>query len=123
MKLGTVAATVGMLLLGFGIFMIGDRSGRITGTALVAGFVLLSLGISRLIWAGWHGSQASCFLVAVPAAVFTWAFYELIRQAIPLPAIGVLGEMTAPTLSTAVAVGILVIGWLRPVRSRDIRQR
>ena len=123
MRTGTAAATFGMLLLGFGIFMLGDRSGRITGTAYIAGFVLLSLGIARLVWAGWHGSNVSWFLVAMPAAVFTWTFYELIRQGIPLPEIGVLDEMTAPILSAAVAVATVVIGWLRLGRSRDIQRR
>jgi hypothetical protein len=123
MKPGILAVTIGMVLLGFGIFMMGDRSGRITGSAYLLGFTLLSLGIARLLWLGSKGRVASWFLVALPAAVFAWAFYELIRQAIPLPGIGILGEMTAPTLSAAVALGLIVIGGSRLARSRDIQRR
>ena len=41
MKAGILAATIGMVMLGFGIFMMGDRSGRITGSAYLLGFALL----------------------------------------------------------------------------------
>ena len=37
MKGGVVAVAIGMPLLGIGVFLMGDRSGRITATAYVLG--------------------------------------------------------------------------------------
>jgi membrane protease YdiL (CAAX protease family) len=117
MKVGTIAVLIGSLLLGFGVFMLGDRSGRITGSALVLGLLLLSFGVARLVWAGWHGSASAWIVAAPPAAILTWTLYELVRQGVPLYGIGIFGEMTAPILSSAVGIGIVVMGRLGGGRS------
>lgn len=121
MKLGLGAVVVGIPLLGLGIFLM--RGGLIAATAYYVGLPLLAIGVARLLWAGWRGSIAS-WLVAAPAAgILTWALYELIRQGVPLPEIGVLDEMTAPMLSATVMIGIIVIGGVRLARSRDVARR
>jgi membrane protease YdiL (CAAX protease family) len=120
MKVGVVAVAIGLPVLGIGVFLIGDRSGRMTTAAYVLGLLLLSLGVARLFWAGWHGSVLSWVIAAPVAAVLAWTLYELVRQEVRLYGIGILGEMTAPTLSAAVGVGALVAGWLRHGKaSRD----
>lgn len=122
MQLSVVASLLGMLLLMLGIFVLGSRSYPINLAAYVAGLVLLSLGAARLAWLGWRGSGRSWFIAALPAAILSWTVYELVRQTPPYLPIGILGEYTAPLVSTLVAVGLLAIGWFR-VRSRDIRER
>jgi hypothetical protein len=114
-KTGAIAVSIGLLLLGLGIFTMGDRGGRVTGSAYVLGLVLLCAGVPRLLRAGWHGSGRS-WIIAAGAAALAWALYELIRQSVPLYGIGIYGEMTAPILSTAVAVGTILAGWLRGTR-------
>lgn len=122
MKLSVVASLLGMLLLTLGIFVLGGRSYPINLAAYVAGLGLLALGVTRLAWLGWRGSGRSWLIAALPAAILTWTLYELVRQTPPYLPIGILGEHTAPLVSTTVAVGLVAIGWFR-VRSRDIRER
>jgi membrane protease YdiL (CAAX protease family) len=120
MKLGVLAVAIGLPLLGLGVFAIPYDTGR---TMYVVGLVLLSFGVARLVWAGWHRSDVSWVIAAPAAGILTWTLYELVRQEARLYGIGVLGEMTAPTLSAAVGVGFLVVGWLRHGHaSRDIGQ-
>lgn len=124
MSRGVVAALIaGVALLGGGIFFIGDRSGQITRVAYVAGIALLSLAVVSIIRSGWRGSRAAWVVAAPAAAILTWTFYELARQDVPLPQIGFLGEMTAPTLSAVVAIGLLILGWARTSRLRDQQRR
>ena len=87
-----------------------------------AGLTLLLVGIVRLAYEG-RQSRGWSLLIAAPAAgVLTWTLYELIRQGLPMPSIGVLDEMTAPVLSAA-AVLALVVAWLVVRRSSsDIHQ-
>ena len=121
LKVGGVGVAIGLPLLGIGTFMMGDRSGRITGTAYAVGLLLLAVGVARLYWAGWHGSTVSWVIAAPAAGVITWTLYELVRQGVPLYGIGILGEMTPPTLSAAVVIGTPAIGWMRRGRaSRDL---
>lgn len=122
MKLSIVASLLGMLLLTLGVFVLGGRSYPINLVAYVAGLVLLSLGVARLAWLGWRGSGRSWLIAALPAAILSWTVYELVRQTPPYLPIGILGEYTAPLVSTIVAVGLVAIGWFR-VRSRDIARR
>jgi hypothetical protein len=123
MKAGVLALTSGLALLGIGVFLIGDRSGQINRTAYVAGLTLLLVGMVRLAYLG-RESRGWSLLIAAPAAgVVTWTLYELIRQGLPMPSIGVLGEMTAPVLSAS-ATFALVVGWLVVRRSSsEIRER
>jgi hypothetical protein len=124
MRLGVAAIALGLPFLAIGIFLLGDRSGQITRTGYVVGLALLLFGVARLFWAGWHGSFLSWVIAAPAAAILNWTLYELVRQEVPMYGIGILGEMTAPTLSSAVGIGALVVGWLGRGRdSRDIRQR
>lgn len=120
MKLGLAALVVGIPLLAFGVFVV--RGGEVTVTAYWAGFVLLSLGVARLLWAGWRGSRASWLLGAPAAGLLAWTLYERVRQTPPYPPISVLGADTAPILSAGVAVGLVLAGWLR-LRSRDTHPR
>jgi hypothetical protein len=120
MKVGAVALVIGLLLLGVGIFLMGDRSGQINLWAYLIGLLLTTAAVTRLVYAGWHGSPGSWLVAAPGAAVLTWTLYELVRQQLPMPQIGVLGEMTAPTVSIAVAGATVVIGALRLSRPRDI---
>ena len=121
MKLGLAAVVIGIPLLGLGIFLI--HGGQIAATAYRVGLPLLAIGVARLLWAGWRGNIASWVLAAPAAGILTWTLYELIRQSVPLPEIGVLGEMTAPTLTAVVIIGIIVVGGLRLARTRDIYRR
>jgi membrane protease YdiL (CAAX protease family) len=124
MKAGALAVAIGLPLLGFGIFMMGDRSGQLTRPAYFLGLVLLLLGVARLSWSGWHGNGVAWLVAAPAAAILTWALYELIRQGVPLYGIGIYGTMTAPILSAGVGLGILVVGWLRRGRTTsDVRAR
>lgn len=118
MKLSVVASLLGMLFLTLGIFVLGGRSYPINLVAFVAGLGLLSLGVALLAWLGWQGSDRSWLIAALPAAILTWTVYELVRQTPPYLPIGILGEYTAPLLSTIVAVGLVAVGWFR-LRSRD----
>jgi hypothetical protein len=84
----------------------------------------LVLGVLVLVWSGWRGNLASSVFGAAAAVPATWRLYELVRQGVPLPEIGVLDEMTAPALAATVALVILVVGAVRHhVRSRDIARR
>jgi len=123
MKYGTLAVATGVLLLGAGVFLMGDRSGLTNGRLYVAGLALLFVGIIRLAYAG-RQSRGWSLLVAAPAAgVLTWTLYELIRQGLPMPSIGVFDEMTAPLLS-AIVTSALAAAWLIVRRSTsDIRPR
>ena len=112
MKIGILALAVGLPLLGMGIYMIGDRSGRITTTSFWTGFGLLSLGVVRLVWSGWHGSGASWLIAAPAVGILTGVVYELIRQS-PLPQIAFLGDLTGLVLSIALGIATIAIGWLR----------
>jgi membrane protease YdiL (CAAX protease family) len=132
MRIGASLLVSGLILILFGLFAITrarpclDESCGLdlNSTTLSLGLVLLALAVARLIWTGWHGSGVS-WLVAAPAAgVLTWTIYEVVRQGVPLYGIGVLGEMTAPTLSVAVGVAVIVSGLLRQGRSsRDVARR
>jgi membrane protease YdiL (CAAX protease family) len=119
-KLGAYAIATGLPILGLAIFGMGMPS---PWPMYVVGLTLLSFGVARLVWSGWRGSESSWLVAAPAAAILTWTLYELVRQEVPLYGIGILGEMTAPSLSGATAVGILVIGWVSRGRSRGIRER
>jgi hypothetical protein len=122
MRVGVVSALVGMLLLALGIFVLGGRSYPVNLAAYVAGLGFLSLAVARLAWLGRRGDGRNWLIAALPAAILTWTVYELVRQTPPYPPIGVLGEYTAPLLSSVVAVGLVAIGWLR-LRSHDLPER
>ncbi|NJD27994.1 MAG: hypothetical protein FIA92_06810 [Chloroflexi bacterium] len=130
MKLGGALGGFGALLMAFG-FAIGPFMCRVPGVpcprptvadlAFYGGLALVVLGLARLLWAGWRGSRLSWFFAAPAAGLITWTVYELVRQGIPMPEIGFLGTMTAPTLSAGVAIAVVVVGGLRLARpSRDI---
>lgn len=122
MKLGLAGIAVGIPLVGLGIFMI--HGGELGLAAYVIGLAALSSGTARMIWAGRRGSGIPWLLAAAPAGALTWVVYELGRQNVPLPGIGILEEMTAPTLSFTVAAILLLAGVFRVARSsRDISQR
>jgi hypothetical protein len=121
MKLGLAAVIIGLPLLGLGVFLL--RGGQIAATAYSVGLTMLAIGVARLLWAGLRGNIVSWLFVAPAAGILTWTLYELIRQSIPLPEIGVLDEMTAPTLTAAVMIGIVAIGVFHFARSRDIERR
>ncbi len=122
----------GLGLLFFGLFAItrarpcepGSCGADANGIAYAFGLVLFSLAVARFGWLGWQGNGVA-WLVAAPAAgVLTWTLYELVRQGVPLYGIGILGEMTAPTASIVVGLGVLFVGWLRRSdRPSDFQQR
>lgn len=131
-KTGALMALAGSALIFVGLFgMLGrcavpgapcpsPSAGEI---AAYGGLVILVLGVFILVRSGWRGHLASSVLGALAAVPATWTFYEIVRQGIPLPGIGVLDEMTAPVLSAAVALTILLVGAMRRARSRDIYRR
>jgi len=111
-----VAVVLGLGLLGSSIFGMAFEPTS-TRIAYVGGIALVAFGVASLVRTGWHGSGRSWLVAASTAGVLTWTLYELIRQGVPLYGIGVLGEMTAPAVSFAVVLAILLVGWLRTARS------
>ena len=111
----SIALALGLALLGAGIFSF-NAGPTSTAVVYVAGITLTSLALASFIRTGWHGSGISWLVASPTAAILTWTLYELIRQGVPLYGIGILGEMTAPAVSFAVAAAILVVGWLRTSR-------
>jgi membrane protease YdiL (CAAX protease family) len=116
MKFGVIGTAIGLLLLGDGVFSMGDRSGLTNQRLYVAGLTLLMVGIVRLAYVGRQSRGWSLLFAAPAAGVLTWTLYELIRQGLPMPTIGVLAEMTAPVLST-ISTLTLVVAWLAVRRS------
>ena len=117
-RLGSIALVAGAILLGFGV------AGRIFPSAMglagyYGGFVVLFVSLVAFLKAGWQGDGLAWLIATLPAAILTWAMYELVRQTPPYPPVGVLGEMTAPTLSALVAVAIVVVG-RRRLRTRRV---
>jgi hypothetical protein len=130
--LAALSVLLGALLMAFG-FAIGPfmcarpdlpcEGPTLAGVAFYGGVMLMTVGLARLLWAGWHGSRIGWLIAAPAAGLLTWVVYERIRQG-PLPGIGILGTMTAPTLSLAVAIGVIAVAVLRTARPpRDIAQR
>ena len=131
-KAGALIALVGSVLIFVGLFGMLGRcavpgapcpSPSLGEVAAYGGLLLLVLGVLILVRSGLRGNLASSALGAVAALPATWTLYEVLRQGVPLPAIGVLDEMTAPALSTAVALAILGVGVVSHVRSRDTAKR
>jgi hypothetical protein len=126
MRIGAILVASGLGLLLFGIFAItrarpcetASCGVDVNAIAYGVGLVLLSLGAGRFFWTGWHGSGMSWVIAAAAAGILAWTLYELIRQGVPLYGIGILGEMTAPTVTVVVGIGVIVIGWLRQTRHR-----
>lgn len=125
MRIGIVLLLGGLGLVLFGLFAITrarpcptESCGvDLNSAAFVSGLSLLSLGVARLFWSGWHGSGVSWLIAAPAGGILTWTLYEVVRQGVPLYGIGILGEMTAPTISTAAGIVIIAIGWLRRGRT------
>lgn len=124
-------ALIGSLLIFVGVFGMLGRC-AVPGApcpspspgevAAYGGLIVLVLGVFILVRSGLRGSLASSALGALAAIPATWTLYEVVRQGVPLPGIGVLEEMTAPALSATVALAILVVGAVSHVRSRDIAE-
>jgi hypothetical protein len=111
MKLGVILLGLGAALLTYGIFGI-DR-GAVSRPSYVIGLILMTAALMRLAWVGWNGNLAATVLAGLASAILTWTVYEMVRQSPSLPAIGVLGEMTAPLLSATVAAVVIVAGLIR----------
>jgi hypothetical protein len=108
MVLGILLLFVGLAAVAFGMFGMAN-----TQPIFVVGIVLSCSAFALLVWSGWRGRFAS-WLAASPAAiVLTWITYEAVRQSPARPDIGVLGLLTAPLLSLAAGIAVIVIGWAR----------
>ena len=112
MKAGVAMFVIGAVLLTFGVFVIFDR-GAISRPSFAIGLVLTTVAFLRLGWAGWRGSIAASIVAGLVAVILTWTYYELIRQTPGVPPIGFLDEMTAPVLSAAAGLLVLVVGIIR----------
>jgi hypothetical protein len=125
MKSGGILTISGLGLLLFGLFAItrarpcdpGSCGIDLNAIAYTLGLGLLALAVARFLWTGWHGTALAWLVGAPVAAILVWTLYELIRQAMPAPGIGILGEMTAPTVSVAVGGSVLLVGWIRHSRA------
>ena len=135
MKGGTIAAVVGTVAIFVGLFGLLGRcavpgapcpSPSPNEIVAYGGLAALIIGVALLLRAGWRGTFGGWAVAAVTSVPATWFVYELVRQegcpqlADPEAAdacIGGfgfgLGEMTAPTISMAVAGVILVLGLFR----------
>ena len=131
-KTGTLIALVGSLLIFVGLFGMLGRCARpdvpcpspsLGEVSAYGGLLVLVFAVFILVRSGLRGNFSSAALGAVAALPATWTLYEVVRQGVPLPGIGVLDEMTAPALSAAVALAIVVVGAMRHLRSRDIARR